>query len=288
MQLQGKTVFITGASRGIGEAIALKAAEEGANVVITAKTVEPHPKLPDTIHSVKEACEAKGAQAIAVQMDVRYEEQVEAAVAQAVEAFGGIDILINNAGAISITAMEDTPMKRFDLMMGINLRGSYLCAQKCLPYLKKSDNAHIVMLSPPIDMDPVWFAKSTPYTISKFSMSMLAFGLAAELHADGIAVNAVWPKTTIRTAAVLNVLGGEAMGEKSRKPSIMADAICHLVSQDATSCSGQFLSDEDLMAQAGVQDLTDYQVNPALPPEGLMPDLFVKEYKTMLMKHLKG
>lgn len=286
MSLKGKTIFITGASRGIGEAIALKAASEGANIVITAKTAEPNPKLPGTIHTVQKACEEKGGKAIAVQMDVRFEEQVEHAVEKAVEAFGGIDMLINNAGAISLTPMEATPMKRFDLMMGINLRGSYLCAQKCLPYLKKSDHAHVVMLSPPIDMDPVWFAKSTPYTISKFSMSMLAFGLAAELQKENIAVNAVWPKTTIRTAAVLNVLGGEKMGEKSRKPEVMADAIYHLLCQDPKSVTGRFLSDEELLAQAGITDLTPYQVNPDLPEQSLMPDLFVKEYKSMLMKHL--
>lgn len=285
MSLKGKTIFITGASRGIGEAIALKAAEDGANIVITAKTVEPNPKLPGTIFSAKEACEAKGAKAIAIQMDVRYEEEVEAAVQQAVDTFGGIDVLINNAGAISLTTAEDTPLKRFDLMMGINLRGSFLATQKCLPYLKKSSQPHVVMLSPPIDLDPIWFAKMTPYTISKFSMSMLVLGLAAEFKRFGIGVNAVWPKTTIRTAAVLNVLGGEQMAKKSRTPEIMADAIHQLLSLSPKEITGQFLSDEELLAKGGIDDLKAYQVDPSLPREALMPDLFVKEYKAMMAKH---
>lgn len=266
----GKTVFISGASRGIGLAIGLKMAAAGANIVVTGKTVEAHDKLPGTIHSAAEAIEAAGGKALAIQMNVLDEEQVSAAMAQAAEHFGGIDILVNNASAISLTPTEQTTMKRFDLMFGVNVRGTFMCSRLAIPYLKKSDIAHILTLSPPLHLKPEWFANHLAYTMSKYGMSMSVLGLAEEQKRNNIKVNALWPQTTIATAAVNNLLGGEALMKQSRKPEIVADAAFEIFSGSA---SGQFFIDEDVLRQAGVNDFDHYLVTPGVEP---FKDLFVE------------
>ncbi|HZB92943.1 MAG TPA: NAD(P)-dependent oxidoreductase [Stellaceae bacterium] len=270
--LKGKTLFISGGSRGIGLAIALRAAQDGANVVIAAKTTVPHPKLPGTIYTAAEAIEAAGGRALPVATDIREEDQVLAAVEQTVERFGGIDILVNNASAISLTGTLETPMKRVDLMMGINLRGTYLCSRTCLPHLKRAANPHILTLSPPLNLNPRWFAPHVAYTIAKYGMSLCVLGMAEEFKKDGIAVNALWPRTTIATAA-LQIIPG-AQPEAGRKPEIMADAAHRVLTADSRSLTGRFLIDEDVLREAGITDFTSYAVKPG---ETLRTDLFLDE-----------
>jgi citronellol/citronellal dehydrogenase len=276
--LQGKTLFITGASRGIGKAIALRAAADGANVAIAAKTAEPHPKLPGTIYSAAEEIEAAGGRALPLQVDIRDEDQVLAAVARTAETFGGIDILINNASAISLTPTLETPMKRFDLMWGVNARGTFLCSQACIPHLRKAANPHILTLSPPLNLDPKWFEHHVAYTIAKYGMSLAVLGMAEEFKPDGIAVNALWPRTVILTAA-LAMLGGITPPESCRKPEIVADAAHAILTRDSREQTGRFLIDEDVLREAGVTDFEKYAVAPGKP---LHPDLFLgqtpKEY----------
>jgi len=271
--LKGKTLFITGASRGIGKAIALRAAADGANIAIAAKTAEPHPKLPGTIHSAAQEIEAAGGRALPLQVDIRDEDQVLAAVARTVETFGGIDILINNASAINLTGTLETPMKRFDLMWGVNARGTYLCSQACIPHLKKAANPHILTLSPPLNLDPKWFAHHVAYTIAKYGMSLAVLGMAEEFKADGIAVNALWPRTVILTAA-LAMLGGLTPPENCRKPEIVADAAHVILTRGSREQTGRFLIDEDVLREAGVGDFERYAVAPGKP---LHPDLFLGE-----------
>jgi len=272
MQLQNKTVFITGGSRGIGKAIALRLAKEGANIVIAAKTADPHPKLEGTIYTAASEIEALGVKALPLQVDIRYEEQIQEAVEKTVQTFGGIDILINNASAINLTPTEHTEAKRFDLMHSINVRGTFLMSKACIPFLKQSENAHILTLSPPLDMQPKWFAPHLAYTMSKFGMSMVMLGLAAELKSQRIAANALWPKTTIATAAVQNLLGGDWLMQRSRKPEIVADATLTIVTQPAADWTGNFFIDEEVLRNAGISDFDHYAVNPGQP---LQPDLFV-------------
>jgi citronellol/citronellal dehydrogenase len=269
--LKGKTLFITGASRGIGKVIAVRAAADGANIVVAAKTTEPHPKLPGTIYSSAEEIEAAGGKALPLAVDIRDEEQVYVAVAKAVETFGGIDVLVNNASAINLTRTLDTPMKRFDLMWGVNARGTFLCSQACIPHLKKSTNPHILTLSPPINLNPSWFKNHTAYTISKYGMSLCMLGLSAEFKDDGIAVNALWPRTVIATAA-LAMLGGLVNPDHCRTPEILADAAHVILTRDSRCCTGNFYIDEDVLREAGVTDLEKYAVKPGEP---LATDLFL-------------
>ncbi|HEX6902815.1 MAG TPA: NAD(P)-dependent oxidoreductase [Thermoanaerobaculia bacterium] len=269
--LRGKTLFITGASRGIGKAIALRAAADGANVAIAAKTTEPHPKLPGTIYTAAEEIEAAGGKALPLQVDIRDEEQVQAAVTRTLDTFGGIDVLVNNASAISLTGTLETPMKRFDLMWGVNARGTYLCSQACIPYLKKAENPHILTLSPPLNMDPKWFRNHVAYTMAKYGMSMCVLGMAEEFRPDGIAVNALWPRTVILTAA-LAMLGGRIPPEGCRKPEIMADAAHAILTRDSRSHTGNFYIDDEVLASVGVTDLEKYAVQPG---HKLMGDLFL-------------
>ncbi len=259
--LKGKTVFITGASRGIGLAIGLRAASDGANVVVAAKTTDPHPKLPGTIHTAAEEIEAAGGRALAVAMDLRDEAQVYAAVERAVATFGGIDVLVNNASAISLSGTLETPMKRFDLMWSVNARGTFLASQACIPHLKKSGNPHVLTLSPPLDLRPKWFAHTLAYTMAKYGMSMCVLGMAEEFRNDGIAVNALWPRTAILTAA-LQMLGGAVSPEMCRKPEIVADAAHVILIRDSRCCSGNFYIDDEVLAGAGVTDLDRYAVAP--------------------------
>jgi citronellol/citronellal dehydrogenase len=278
--LKGKTLFITGASRGIGKAIALRAAADGANVAVVAKTAEPHPKLPGTIFSAAGEIEAAGGRALPLQVDIREEEQVHAAVAKTVETFGGIDILINNASAINLTGTLETPMKRFDLMWGVNARGTFACSQACIPHLRKAANPHILTLSPPINLDPRWFQLHTAYTISKYGMSLCVLGLAAEFKKDGIAVDALWPRTVILTAA-LAMLGGITPPEKCRKPEIMADAAHAVLTRDSRSTTGNFYIDEEVLREEGVTDFERYAVQPG---QELHPDLFLGEPPPELLR----
>ncbi len=274
MSLQGKTLFITGASRGIGLAIALRAAREGANVAIVAKTTEPHPKLPGTIYTAAQEVEAAGGQALPIVCDIRFEEQVVDAVRKTVERFGGIDACINNASAISLTPTVDTDMKRYDLMNQVNARGTFVCSKATIPYLAKSANPHILNLAPPLDMKARWFANHVAYTMAKFGMSMCTLGMAAELKPQRIAVNSLWPLTTIDTAAVRNVLGGDAMAKVSRKPEIVADAAAEILNRPSSECTGNFFIDEEVLRDAGVTDFSQYAIDPDSP---LMPDFFVPD-----------
>lgn len=260
MQFQNKTVFITGASRGIGKAIALRLAKEGANIVVVAKSIEENPKLVGTIFSAAKEIEEAGGKAIAVQCDIRDENQIQAAVDLAVDHFGGIDILINNASAISLSNTENTEVKKFDLMQDINVRGTFLVSKACMPHLKKGNNAHIITLSPPINMDPKWFANHVGYTISKYSMTMITMGLAAELKKFNVAANTLWPKTTIATAAVQNLLGGDKLINMSRKPEIVADAAYYILSKNSTECTGNNFIDEDVLLKEGITDFNNYAV----------------------------
>jgi citronellol/citronellal dehydrogenase len=270
--LAGKTLFISGASRGIGLAIALRAAQDGANIVVTGKTATPHPKLPGTVYTAAAGIEAAGGKALPLVVDIRFEDQVYAAVEQAVRHFGGIDILVNNASAISLTGTLETPMKRFDLMMGINLRGTFLCSQACVPHLARAGNPHILTLSPPLDMRAKWFAPHLAYTIAKYGMSMCVLGMAEEFRQAGIAVNALWPRTIIATAALQVVPG--AHPEQGRSPGIMAEAAWHILTRDSRVTTGNFFIDEDVLAAAGITDLSGYAV---APPNPLKRDLFLDE-----------
>ncbi len=270
--MRGKTLFITGGSRGIGKAIALRAAREGANIVVAAKTSEPHPKLQGTIYSAAEEIEKAGGKALPVVMDIRFEEQIHDAVEKAVAAFGGIDILVNNASAIFLAGTGETPMKRFDLMYQINVRGTFAASQACLPHLKHSANPHILVLSPPPKLEPQWFARHLAYTLTKYGMSMCVLGLSEELKQDGIAVNALWPRTIIATAAVHNILGGENAARRGRKPDIMADAAFAVFNRDSRETTGNFFVDDQVLAAEGITDLEQYAVEPG---QDLIPDLFL-------------
>jgi len=271
VSLKNKTLFISGGSRGIGHAIALRAARDGANVVIAAKTAKPHPKLPGTIYTAAEDIENAGGRALPLKVDIRDAHQVEDAVAAAVREFGGIDILVNNASAITLSGTLETPIRRFDLMFDVNVRGTFLCSQACTPQLKKAQNPHILTLSPPLNMDPAWFRDHTAYTMSKYGMSMCVLGMAAEFAADGIAVNALWPRTVIDTAA-LAMLGGKVNPENCRKPQIMADAARAILTRDSRMHSGNFYLDENVLREEGVTDFERYAVKPGEP---LVPDLFL-------------
>ncbi|MCJ2047110.1 NAD(P)-dependent oxidoreductase [Methylobacterium sp. J-078] len=275
--LQGKTLFITGASRGIGLAIALRAARDGANIAIAAKTDTPHPKLEGTIHTAAAAIEAAGGRALPLLVDVRDEDSVASAIARTAEIFGGIDIVVNNASAISLTRTPETEMKRFDLMHGINTRGTYMVSKYAIPHLAKAQNPHIVMLSPPLDMSEKWFAPHLAYSIAKYGMSLCVLGLAGELKRQGIAVNALWPRTTIATAAVKNLLGGEALMQASRTPEILADAAHALFGLNAREVTGRFLIDDSFLAEQGVTDFSKYRVTSGIP---LAPDFFVPDAST--------
>jgi citronellol/citronellal dehydrogenase len=269
--LQGKTVFITGASRGIGRAIGLAAAREGANVVVAAKSNVPNPKLPGTIHEVAQEIERAGGKALAVRCDVRDEAEIAAAVAAAVDRFGGIDVLVNNASAIFLAGTVETPMKRWDLMHGVNARGTFACSQACIPHLARAENPHILNLSPPLSLSPRWFAPHVAYTMAKYGMSMCVLGMAEELRERGIAVNALWPRTVIATAA-LNLLGGDALARHGRTPEIVADAATAILRREARTCTGNFFVDEDVLREEGVSDFGRYAV---VPGESLAPDLFL-------------
>ncbi len=272
MSFQNKTVVITGASRGIGKAIGLKLAAEGANIVIASKSVEENPKLGGTIYSAAAEMEAAGGKALAVQCDIRFEDQVQKVVEQTAAKFGGIDIVINNASAINLTPTEKMDPKRFDLMYDINVRGTFMVSRACIPYLKKGTNAHILNLSPPINMDLKWFENHLAYTISKYDMSMIALGLAAELKKYTIASNALWPRTTIATAAVQNLLGGEILMNMSRTPDIIADAAYFILSRPSSTCTGNTFIDEEVLAAEGITDLAKYSV---VPGAALYNDLFI-------------
>ena len=272
MSLKNKTVFITGASRGIGKTIALRLAKEGASIIIAAKSVEENPKLGGTIFSAAEEVEKSGGSALAVQCDIRFEDQIQQAVDKTVEKFGGIDIVVNNASAISLTPTEQTEPKRYDLMHDINVRGTFFVTKACIPYLKKSSNAHILTLSPPINLNPKWLGGHIAYTLTKYNMSMMAMGWAAEFKKNNIASNALWPKTTIDTAAVRNLLGGEALANMSRVPEILADAAFYIFSKTSAECTGNCFIDEDVLAAEGITDLDKYSV---VPGAKLYRDLFV-------------
>jgi citronellol/citronellal dehydrogenase len=274
--LRGKTLFITGASRGIGLAIAVRAAADGANIAVVAKTTQPHPKLPGTIHTAAAEIEAAGGRALPLAVDVRDDEQIAQAVAKTAETFGGIDILINNASAISPTLTPDTDMKRYDLMQQINTRGTFLCSKSCLPYLSRSANPHILMISPPLNMEERWFAPHVAYSISKFGMSLCVLGLAGELRARGIAVNALWPRTVIDTAALQIALAKAGSDERRRvrKPQIMADAAYIILTANSREFSGNFCIDEQVLRGAGVTDLSPYR-DAGVREEELLPDFFV-------------
>lgn len=269
--LRDKVVFITGSSRGIGREIALRCARDGAKVVITGKTVSPHPKLPGTIHSVAEEVVAAGGQALAVQMDVRDENAITAAVAQAAAHFGGIDILVNNASAIQLTPTLQTPAKRLDLMWDVNMRATFLASQACIPHLKNAVNPHVLTMSPPLDMNPKWFSPHVAYTLSKFGMSMCTMGMAHEFALDNIAFNCLWPKTTIATAAIEFNFPEEIL-RASRKPSIVADAAHAILMRDSAVCSGNFFIDEDVLRESGITNFSSYAVDSSVPP---FKDLFL-------------
>ena len=273
MSLSGKTLFITGASRGIGREIALKAAADGASIVIAAKSAEPHPKLAGTIHSVATEVEAAGGKALALQLDVRDEQAVVAAMARAAEHFGGIDALVNNAGAIKLVGVEKLEAKRFDLMYQINTRAVMVCSQAALPYLKQSAGGHILNLSPPLNLDAKWFAQHGPYTVTKYGMSMLTLGMSEEFKKYGISVNSLWPKTMIATAAIEFELGSRDAFKRARTPAIMADAAHAILSSEGRSLTGRLLIDEDILREQGVSDFEQYRFDPA--GGSLVPDLFV-------------
>lgn len=260
--LKGKTLFITGGSRGIGRAIALRAARDGANVVIAAKSAEPHPKLPGTIYTVAAEIEAAGGRALPLQVDVREEDQVRAAMAKTAEHFGGIDMLVNNAGAINLMGVEHTPLKKYDLIQGVNHRATFLCAQAALPYLKQSTQGHVLSLSPPVNMAPHWLKPFSPYTVSKYGMTILTLGMAEEFRDYGISCNTLWPATYIATAAVEVNLGGDGAVQVSRKPEIMADAAHAILSTARGELTGQSLLDEQALARVGITDLRDYSCIP--------------------------
>jgi len=273
MSLSGKTLFVTGASRGIGLAIALRAARDGANIAIAAKTTAPHPKLEGTIHTAAEAIAKAGGHALPLAVDIREEEAVKDAIAQTVAEFGGLDIVVNNASAINLTPVAQTDMRRFDLMHQINARGTFMVSKYALPHLMKAANPHILMLSPPLDMKEKWFAPHTAYTMAKFGMSLVVLGLAGETRGR-IGVNALWPRTTIATAAVKNLLGGDVMMRMSRTPDILAEAAWRIFNKDAKSFTGNFLIDDTFLAAEGVSDFDQYRADPTQP---LQVDFFVPD-----------
>ncbi|MGD0474765.1 MAG: NAD(P)-dependent oxidoreductase [Candidatus Velthaea sp.] len=275
MTLHGKTLFISGASRGIGLAIAVRAARDGANVAIAAKTAEPHPKLPGTIHTAAAEITAAGGNALPLVCDIRSEEDVRSAVDRTVAAFGGIDICINNASAIALTGTLQTDMKRYDLMNGVNARGTFLCSKLTLPYLLRADNPHILNIAPPLDLDPRWFAGHTAYTIAKYGMSLCTLGMAAEFRAQGVAVNSLWPLTTIDTAAIRFALGGSPMAQRSRAPEIMADAAYAVMRRPARTCTGNFFIDEEVLRDEGVTDFSPYAAGAGDEP--LNADFFIPD-----------
>lgn len=270
--LKGRTLFITGASRGIGLAIAKRAAADGANVAVAAKTAEPHPKLEGTIYTAAEEIEAAGGRALPCVVDIRYQDQVQTAIDRTLETFGGLDILVNNASAIQLTGTLHTDMKRYDLMHHINTRGTFLCSKLAIPHLKQSQNPHVLNLSPPLNMEERWFAPHVAYTMAKFGMSLCVLGMAGEFRSDGIAFNALWPRTAIATAAIRNLMGGDEAMRRSRKPEIMADAAHWILTRPSRDCTGNFFIDDEVMAKAGVTDLTPYAVDPSAD---LVPDFFV-------------
>ena len=272
MGLQGKTLFISGASRGIGLAIALRAARDGANVALIAKTAEPHPKLEGTVYTAAEQIEAAGGKALPIVGDIRDEQQVAAAVAQAVERFGGIDICVNNASAINLAGTEALELKRYDLMQDINVRGTFAVSRACIPHLREADNAHVLTLSPPIDLDPKWLGPHIGYTLAKYGMSLVGLGLAAELREDGVASNTLWPRTLVATAAVQNLLGGDEAMARARRPEIYADAAYAILNRPARECSGNSFLCEDVLVEEGVTDLSRYNF---VPGAELAVDLFV-------------
>lgn len=272
MSFNGKTALITGATRGIGKAIALRLAAEGANIVIAAKSVEEHPKLGGTIFSAAMEVEEAGGKALAVQCDIRFDDQVQQVVDKAVDTFGGIDIVINNASAINLATTEATEAKRFDLMHSINVRGTFMVTKACIPHLKKSSNAHILTLSPPLNLDPKWFGKHVAYTLTKYSMSMMTIGWAAEFKKDRIAANSLWPRTTIDTAAVRNLLGGQMLANMSRTVDILADAAYFILRQPSDACTGNLFIDEQVLEKEGISDFDKYAV---VPGGTLYNDLFV-------------
>jgi citronellol/citronellal dehydrogenase len=274
MTLAGKTLFITGASRGIGLAIALRAARDGANIAIAAKTAEPHPKLQGTIYTAAAEIERAGAKALPLLVDVRDEAVVRDALDQTAQKFGGVDIVVNNASAIQLTPVVDTDMKRFDLMHQINARGTFVVSKWAIPYLAKAANPHILMISPPLDMKEKWFAPHTAYSMAKFGMSLVVLGLAGELRSQGIAVNALWPRTIIATAAIQNLLGGEARMRQARKPDIVADAAYAIFSSPSRELTGRFLIDDNFLAERGVIDFDHYRVDPREP---LAQDFFLPD-----------
>ncbi len=271
--LKNKTMFISGGSRGIGLAIAKRAAQDGANIVIAAKTAEPHPKLPGTIYTAAEEIEEAGGKALPCVCDIRDEKAVQTAVKAGAEKFGGIDICINNASAISLTPTLQTPMHRFDLMHQINTRGTFLVSKTCLPYLLEAENPHILNLAPPLNMVEKWFSNHVAYTMAKYGMSMCVLGMAGEFRKQGVAVNALWPRTAIATAAIKNLLGGDEMIKRSRKPEIMADAAHFILTQPSREFTGNFCIDDEIMERTGVTDLSPYAVDPS---QDLMPDFFVE------------
>ena len=275
--LKGKTLFITGASRGIGLAIAKRAAQDGANVAIAAKSAEPHKHLPGTIYTAAEEIEAAGGKALPIVCDIRFEEQVQAAVNQTVEKFGGIDICVNNASAINLTGTEATEMKRWDLMHQINARGTFLTSKTCIPHLKKAENPHVLMLSPPLDMSAKWFAPHVAYTMAKYGMSLCVLGMSEEFKSDGIAFNALWPRTAIATAAVQFALGGDAMMQASRTTEILSDAAHMIFTKPSRECTGNFFIDDVFLYENGVTDFEKYRVDPS---KKLAPDFFVPDWAT--------
>jgi len=274
--LKGKTLFVTGASRGIGLAIAIRAAQDGANIAIAAKTVEPHPKLTGTIHTAAAAIDQAGGTSLAIACDIRDEAAVKSAVDATVARFGGIDILVNNASAINLTGTLDTPAKRFDLMWGVNGRGTFICSQACVPHLKASAaagrNPHILNLAPPLNLNPKWFKDHVAYTIAKYGMSLCVLGMAEEFRPDGIAVNALWPRTVIATAAIAMLPGVSERVDMMRRPAILADAAHVILTRDARTTTGNFFIDEAVLAQVGVKDFSRYAIKPGAP---LLPDIFL-------------
>ena len=289
MSLRGKTLFISGASRGIGLEIGLRAARDGANVAIVAKTDEPHPKLPGPVHTAAAEIEAAGGKALALVCDIRFEDQVEAAVAKTVDAFGGIDICVNNASAISLTATPKTDMKRYDLMAGINTRGTFLVSKTALPHLLRAENPHILTLSPPLDLSPKWFAPHVAYSIAKYGMSLCTLGMAEEFRRDGVAVNSLWPLTAIDTAAVRNVLGGASVARSCRTAAIVADAAYAIFQRPSRECTGNFFIDEEVLRAEGVTDFTPYAPGGgALVADFFVPDASFARSDTEIVHGLAG
>lgn len=270
--LEGKTLFITGASRGIGKAIALRAARDGANIVVVAKTAEFHPKLPGTVYTATAEIEEAGGRGLPCVVDVRFEDQLQTAVERTVEVFGGIDILINNASAIFLAGTQATPMKRFDLMHGVNTRATFLASQLCLPHLLQAENPHILNIAPPLNLQSKWFSPHLAYTLSKYGMSLCVLGMAEEFREAGVAVNSLWPKTAIATAAIQNILGGPEAVRHCRKPQIMADAAHVILTRESRTCTGNFFVDEDVLVAEGITEFSDYAMEPGVE---LLPDFFV-------------